>query len=163
MWSAHALRNFERYLAVTPKRLWGRPPARGAYDARGGAADHGYGRLLSSDFERGGAYDAAPPAQGDPIAFLKFIASKLSAEDWSELRERLCAGEEDEGDEAGEDGTPEYVNGLPKNGLEVAQDAALAAVGAGRIMDLNGRPVVTNSKTVVRELGDLIGRIGLSA
>jgi hypothetical protein len=158
MWTARELSNFSRYLETTPRHLWGKPPVLGAFDSARGARDHTtHRRLERRDFGVGGAFDAAPPTQGDPIAFLKFIASKLSAEDWAALQERLCAGEEDEG---AEDDQPEFKkNRLPKTALEIAGEDMALATGVGRIKGAGGTPVLTSTRAVVRELGDLAGRI----
>jgi hypothetical protein len=161
MWTAGELTNFSRYLQSTPRHLWGQSAPLGAYDSARGARDHvGNRRLEQRDFSRGGAFDATldepESGKGDAVALLKHLASRLSPQEWSELQGVLCAG--DDGETA-EDGTPEYKeNKLPKNGLEVAEDAALA-VGAGRIRNAHGLAITTDVKAVRQHALDVASRI----
>jgi hypothetical protein len=170
MISEYALSNWDRYLQVTPKAPLGRLPVAGAYDAKTG--DHGFSRrVYVSDFERGGrldyrgrAFDAAPTLQNGPIEFLRFIASKLSPEDWSELQTRLCSGEDGEEDEGAEDDQPEFKkNRLPKTALEIAGEDMALATGVGRIKGAGGTPVLTSARATTKELAALAGRIVVGA
>jgi hypothetical protein len=162
MWTETELSNFANYIATTPRHQWGRPPVLGAFDSRGGARDHGADRRLERrDFARGGAFDAAPATQGDPVALLRHLAQRLSAEDWATLQTKLCAGEDDEDGETAEDGTPEYKeNKLPKTGVEIAAEDALVAT-LGRVRNAGGAPVLTSARATTKELAALVGRIGI--
>ena len=126
MLSNRALRNFATYLKVTPKHLLGRRPPQGAYDARGGARAHGFGgRLMAFDFEPGGRLDfvgKARDASGGAHEAMRFIAKRLSPEDWADFQKVLC-GEQDD-DKASDDFPGRRQSGLPLNRLD-AMDAAL--------------------------------------
>jgi hypothetical protein len=146
LWSALELKNFERYLAHTPKHLLGKAPPLGAYDARGGAREHGFGRLTRSHFSRGGAFDSAgesAPSEDRAVRLLRHLAQKLSPEGWAQMQRVLCAEEEEA---PVEDELPEYVEGLPLNALGEkigAKDYARAGwahSGRGRQTVLHERP-----------------------
>jgi len=104
MWTSRELKSFTRYLAITPKHALGKVNPAGAYDARGGARDHGFDhRLNRSHFSKGGAfaYDEGERGPGGAavLAAMQHLASKLSVQDWAQFQRVLCGGETAEDDE----------------------------------------------------------------
>jgi hypothetical protein len=162
LWTAYELENFKRYVNTTPKHMLGKAPPLGAYDsARGGARDHGFGRLTRSHFSRGGAFDSAgesAPSEDRAVRLLRHLAQKLSPEGWAQMQRVLCAEEEEA---PVEDELPEYIDGLPLNALGEKIGAKDSALGSARIKAFDGKPIggMTDRRALRRQLDELASRI----
>lgn len=166
MLSSREVANFRAFIASNP-HLIGRRSPRGAFDAMPPDLDLTRG-LPPSAFQSGGSFDmeeveSAPQLRAqkwDPMPFLRYLAKKLSKEDWTDLH-RLFRGEE----EHAEDDLPD-LSKLPTNGIEraMAADAAFAdatlaeaqrlAPGFGHIK-IDGAPMATVHRGVAYDSGDI--------
>jgi hypothetical protein len=164
MWTSQELKNFGRYLAITPKHALGKVNPPGAYDARGGARDHGFDhRLNRSHFSKGGAFahDEGERGQGRDtvLAAMSHLAAKLSVQDWAQFQQVLCGGETAEDDEPEVTGRPEGSEAMDRLPAKLRQRVETAAAderrGAARSfseMYPESRPITTVSGSSPRAL-----------